>query len=269
MLKKIQTLFVFALAFPAASQAFNGGPFDNADNSSTFDSAGIYQYAMRFQNGSGFAQWGPNVALSPNVNQGAGNATNTVLTLGTPLNRSVIYYKGVTFVGNATGMVDQERGKITGITNSYTSLTSSTSANSGGTAAQSVTASAVVVDNGTISSTANTHFEGDIYQKSPILKFHGSGEIAVLNPSLSDSLFSALTNLIGAIPQAATIGTGAGAAINAINSAIQSLIGNTFGTGNTNIPPVSSADAIYNNADVAPMKVFGSRIFFNGSPAFR
>ena len=90
MLKKSHVLFALALAFPAVSQAFNGGPFDNADNSITLDNSGVYQCAMRFHNGSGFAQWGTNVQMAPNVSTGAGNAANTTNSLGTPLNRSVI-----------------------------------------------------------------------------------------------------------------------------------------------------------------------------------
>src|SRR5436190_3375234 len=64
------------LVFGAKASAFSGGPFDNGDFSNLLDASGIYQVALRFSNGSGFAQFGNNVdaALFVDINSGGGTA---------------------------------------------------------------------------------------------------------------------------------------------------------------------------------------------------
>jgi hypothetical protein len=181
MFKKIHFLFVFAFALPAAS--FGKGPWDNGDYSQFLDEAGIYQSAMRFKNGSGFAQWGTNVGLAAGASAGLGTQSSAV-KIGTPINRSVIYYKGIVFVGNATGMVDHVRKSIIGITNSFSNFTSTSSA---GGITGSVTATSVIVNNGPVATniTANTYFQAKINQTAPILKFNGTGQLSVVDGAVT------------------------------------------------------------------------------------
>ncbi|MCE9520448.1 MAG: hypothetical protein K8R87_12955 [Verrucomicrobia bacterium] len=181
MFKKIHFLFVFAFALPAAS--YGKGPWDNGDYSQFLDESGIYQAAMRFKNGSGFAQWGTNVALADTSTAGGTGAVTSSLKISSPIDRSVIYYKGIVFVGNATGMVDHVRKSIIGITNSYANFTSTTSATGGG--GGSVSATSTIVQNGAIANplTANTVFNATINQTAPILKFNGTGQLSVVDAS--------------------------------------------------------------------------------------
>lgn len=181
MFKKIHLLFAFAFALPAAS--FAKGPWDNGDYSQFIDETGIYQTSMRFKNGTGFAQWGTNVALADQATTGGGGigiTASSSVKVGSPIDRSVIYYKGIVFVGNATGMVDHVRKSIIGITNSFASLSSSTSAGGIGGA---VTATSIIAGNGTIANplTANTFFQAKINQESRILKFSGTGQLSVVD----------------------------------------------------------------------------------------
>ncbi len=221
----------------------------------------------------GFAQWGTNVALADSTSSAGGdtgtarNAFSSSVKVGSPIDRSVIYYKGITFVGNATGAVDHARKMITGITNGSSNLTTtSTTASAATDGSAGVSATTSIVNNGSTSLNCNTEFTATINQTAPILKFNGTGELSVANQSLTNSLSGALQALIALIPTATDAAT-----IAAINLAITSILSNTWGTdaaGNpdgTSVPAVVTLQGISDNSDTVSMHVFGSRIFQSSS----
>jgi hypothetical protein len=228
---------IAGLALFSGSQAFAwvGGPFDNGDYSATLDNEGIYQATFRMKNGTGFAQFGTNVDLFASTSSGDAGGSSTDLTNGSYLNRSLIYYKGITYFGSATGTVDMERRRIDGITNGYTeaSATSTTSSDSG-----TVSASQTIVFNGGRGFSCNSMWIAKITQTYPVLKFNGSGEFTALPQDLS----ALLTNL------AVTI------------------VENNDSTSLSDLPALGDylASLTETGAETVHMKVFGSRKFFLG-----
>lgn len=244
MLKKIHLLFGLMLAMPAASHALSGGPFDNGDASGVFDDQGYYQVAFHFRNGLGFGQFGNNVGMIPTT------GANSPTTKGTVLNRSVLYYKGVTYVGTCFGMVDHARGLVTGVTNANSDVGATAVPSGNGTAL-----STVVVKNGGRNLVANTSWECRITQKQPILKFNGKGELAVLNPDST----AAIADLATAIVNNSNIQT-----LNGLATALSTPIPVAGGGTKTlaDILAGTTVDSTFTGAEVLPLTAFGERKFF-------
>jgi hypothetical protein len=256
------------------ASAFVGGPFDNGDFSSLLDNSGVYQVAFRFSNGSGFASFGNNVDTSlflPGGSAGGPLATSSGTTF-TVLSRSLFYYKGVTYLGSCTGMVDHERKIVSGVTNGSTDITMTASNTAGGGGQTQTTTNNLITNN--LAFIANSHFLCKITNSHPILKFSGEGEFTVLNPSIAQVSFQAIQQIItGSGGGNASIGTQLADLVNV-------LTGNSvvfqpdFTTPNPNdvvaVPGPSqediagvipSAQQVRDNSDHVKMKVFGSRIW--------
>lgn len=168
--------------------AWVGGPFDNGDYSATLDDQGVYQASIRYKNGSGYVQWANNADLGPSASSGSSSSSSTTTTsassVGSYLNRAVLYYKGVAFFGNATGMSDMEAREVTCVFNSQSEVTldeqSSTSSQT--TSSSSVNASSSVVNNGGRGFVANGNFVAKITKTYPQLRFSGTGQLTLINP---------------------------------------------------------------------------------------
>jgi hypothetical protein len=196
MFKKFALYLGIAASLPLNAFALVGGPWSAGDYSQLEDDRGIYQASYRYVNGSGFAQWGSNVDLGPQASSSAsGNAASTSSTVGSVLNRTLLYYKGITFFGNATGIVDFEAKQIQGMGNAQSEVTLSdqttTTANNSFFlfgSSNSVQASTSAVNNGGRGFVANVSWTGKISKTNPVLRFTGSGEISFIGASVQPLL---------------------------------------------------------------------------------
>jgi hypothetical protein len=286
MLKKIQLLFAFALALPAASYGLVGGPWDNGDYSQILDETGIYQATLRFSNGQGFCQFGSNVSVSTFrdltlATSGVGSGINLNASNGSYLNRSLIYYKGVTYLGSCYGTSDMVNNLIEGITNGNSDVTTvnASGAATTTTAATAVSTTNVLVANGTRSFTCNTAWSAKITTKKPVLKFNGKGQLTVLNPDgiaqVTPAVNALLATLGGLTVPQLTAAPPAGSTGNPNVNAIINTI-NQINTGQVTSPnnfaptigsladaiPKTTAELTEKNSDQVPLTVFGIRKFF-------
>lgn len=171
-----------------SAHAWVGGPFDNGDYSATLDDQGVYQASIRYKNGSGYVQWANNADLGPSAASGSSSSSSTTTTstssVGSYLNRAVLYYKGVAFFGNATGMSDMEAREVTCVFNSQSEVTldEQSSTSSQNTSNSSVNASSSVVNNGGRGFVANGNFVAKITKTYPQLRFSGTGQLTLINP---------------------------------------------------------------------------------------
>jgi hypothetical protein len=198
-MKKIFLTIQFA-ALMAGLPAFAlvGGPFDNGDYSILNERNGYYQSSFTFKNGNGYAIWTAD-NLQGTVVQG-GSLTPNVSTgsLITPApqgshnaNRSVFYYKGVTYFGSAMGQVDMEARSISGYCNANSEYeTANAQAASGGQfalLATTVTNTSTVVASGR-SYIANANWTGKITSTTPQVRFTGDGELVIIAPSGTETI---------------------------------------------------------------------------------
>lgn len=259
-MKRISLILAsLVLVFATKASAFKGGPFDNGDYSGLLDNSGVYQVSFRFSNGSGFAQFGNNVDVTAFVTT-TGGATVTPSATYSIFNRSVIYYKGMTYLGTCYGMVDHERKIVSGVTNgnSDVNTTTTTTTTTGALAGVFPTAATTnLFNNGNVGFPCNTNFNCKITNEYPILRFNGRGELTVINPSLGTAIFTAIATVIAAqaplpaaIPPPSTVGQ-----VQNYITALQSL---AQGGG----PLIPTAQQVKQNSDRVPMNVFGSRVFF-------
>jgi hypothetical protein len=285
-MKKIFSLIQLAV-LSAGSSAFAlvGGPFDNGDYSVLLERAGYYQSSYSFKNGSGYSLFSPDniqgallqgQTLTPNISAGAlttpsGQANNA--------NRTVIYYKGITYFGSAFGEVDVQSRRISGYGNAssdFSVQSTQTQQQAGFFSQSNVTSfsSATVTASGR-SYVANVNWQGKITATQPQLRYSGSGEIAIISPTgqaaIAGLAFEGYSGLISAINQAVSqlnstnadvvVGFGFGDssydpygdAQVAINSALTNLTPYLNGTG-----PNSS----FRESEVFKIKTTGSRRFF-------
>jgi hypothetical protein len=242
------------LIFGSKASAFSGGPFDNGDYSTLLDENGIYQVAFRFSNGSGFAQFGNNVnqELFLPVTTGTGVSSTTFSVL----NRSILYYKGVTYLGTCFGMVDHERKTVSGVTNGQSDITTSQTTTGGG--GPTITSTNTLIFNGGLGFTANTEFICKIKNTYPILRFNGKGELTIVNPSLASNIASQVALAIAGQaplpavkPPPSTVGQ--------IQNFITAL--DSLATGAA--PLIPSATQVDKNAEHIKLIAFGSRIYMN------
>lgn len=178
MLKKVTFYFGLALAMKVNAFAWVGGPFSNGGFDTLIEQNGVYQATFSFKNGSGYAYFTPDNDITPSVGTGTAAASTTTLSSE---NRSILYYKGITFVGMATGTSDIDKRKISGYTNGYSEYTASTtSTDDDGTVSSSGT---IVSNTGGFSYTANVNFTAKITNTHPQIRFRGKGELAVISPN--------------------------------------------------------------------------------------
>lgn len=166
----IATLLVAFVATPKA-QAEVGGPFDNGDFSILLERDGVYQATFSFSNGSGMAMFAQDNSFE------AATAA-TVAGQFALHNRSVFYYKGVTYYGTCTGIVDVSAKKITGFTNGnsdYGASSVSVDPQAGTSGSR-----ASIGSNGQAGFIANSQFKAKITSTAPILRFSGKGEVSFM-----------------------------------------------------------------------------------------
>ncbi len=240
------TAFLFALVAVPQAHALVGGPFDNGDYNSLIDDSGVYQAAFRFKNGSGFAQFGTNVSFDT-FDTAGGSTPYSVL------NRSLFYYKGLTFLGTASGIVDHERKRITGFTNGSSDV-STTSTTTTGTSnnAQITPATTTLLTNGGSGLPCSSQWDAKITKSRPVLRFTGKGELSVINPTLAQIGLNALEQLVSSSP---TGNTGLGAQISALVTGLQAA-------NDSSDLFLSTLQNVSDNSDKVKMHVFGSRVFF-------
>ena len=215
-MKKI-SLFIQIAALTAGLPAFalSGGPFDNGNYSVLLEREGVYEAAYSFKNGSGYSQWTADnsqgdVATggSLSVNLGAGSLI-TASGGSNNANRTVLYYKGVTYFGSAFGQVDTEKRTIQGFGNAnsdYSTSASTSQQNNGffSTTTSSSFSTSTVVSSGRNYS-ANVNWTGKITDTAPQLRFSGSGELSIISPNGAESIaslaYTGYSQLIDAIAQ--------------------------------------------------------------------
>ncbi len=251
-MKRISLILAsMVLIFGTKASALSGGPFDNGDYSSLLDDTGVYQVSFRFSNGSGFAQFGTNVDLELFLPTSTG--TTTTSSTFSVLNRSLIYYKGVTYLGTCVGMVDHERKIVSGVTNGNSDVSTSQTTTSG---TSTVSSANSLIFNG-LGFPCNTEFICKITKTYPILRFNGKGELSIVNPTTAAVALAALSQLIST----ASAGSGSGIG-NDLGTQISNLVSALTSNSADIAALIPSAEQTRAAMDHVPMKVFGSRVFF-------
>lgn len=191
MKNRILSLSILAVSLLVGTKAsaFVGGPFDNGDYSILLERGGVYQATFSFSNGSGMALFNENNSFEV--------ATGTTVTgMFSINNRSVFYYKGVTYFGTATGIVDVDARRVTGFTNGSSDYTTTTPVNA---VPQAGTASARPVNigyNGNVGFVANSTFTAKITSTAPILRFRGNGTVSFMGFPELTNMRTTVTNLV-------------------------------------------------------------------------
>jgi hypothetical protein len=258
-------LACIALLSGTKASAFVGGPFDNGDYSGLLDNNGIYQTALQFSNGSGFAQFGNNVDVALFVDFNS-SGTFTRGSTYSFLNRSIIYYKGVTYLGTCMGMVDHEAKTVQGTTNANSDVNTTTVNNNFlGTGTGTTAATTTLQNNGGAGLTCNTNWNCKITKSYPVLRYSGSGELSVLNPSLGQVTLQAISAIINGN---GNNNNGGGIIIGVVLDSIGEQISDLLDAVSSNQAAIEgiipTAQQIRDNSDHVPLKAFGSRIFFIG-----
>lgn len=191
----ITTLLVAFAATPKI-HAEVGGPFDNGEYSKSLTSSGIYQATFTFPNGSGMASFTEGNAFGASATAGGGGGGASASASSNtfkPDNRSLFYYKGVTYFGTATGVVDVQSKRVTGFTNGSSDLSSTASAGAASTfTSGGVTSTAAIGANAGIGFTANSNFTAKITSDHPTIRFKGTGEISFMGPQQLEALHDAI-----------------------------------------------------------------------------
>jgi hypothetical protein len=287
MKKLFLTVAGLALLSSGKAWALAGGPFDNGDPGGLLmERGGFYQCQFSFSNGNGYGIFTPDSLLAgnlPGAQQGGGSSSQQigVFNRGTlytanstgssythNANRSVFYYKGVTYVGSCFGFVDADARQMQGAANasSNETITQQTlSQNTGGliNASQAAQTNQQVVVN-TAGFILNVGWTGKIIKTRPNLRFRGKGELTVVSPSgestLSSLAFSSYTQLIDGIVQA--VGSTSGAFNPLVFTQAQTAIDDILTSLGDKYLAAGGADALYKDANKHPVRVTGNRRFF-------
>jgi hypothetical protein len=291
MMKKIfLTIASVALMSNSNVWALTGGPFDNGDPGGLLmERGGFYQCQFSFKNGNGYGIFTPDSYLGgnlPNPNQAVGASSQQLgvfsrgslytpnsagAALGHNANRSVFYYKGLTYVGGCFGFVDSAARDVQGTCNASSNETvtqQTLSQNTGGliNASQSAQTSQSLVINGQ-GLILNVGWTGKITATRPNMRFRGNGEMSIQElggqAQITALTFSAYEGLIGAIIQStSSLQNAPGAQVDfessqiAIDEALTALQDRLDTAG------ASGPDEIFENAVVEPVRVTGNRRFF-------
>jgi hypothetical protein len=286
MMKKI-FLAIASVALMSNSNvwAIGGGPFDNGEvGGLLMERGGFYQCQFSFRNGNGYGIFTPDSYIGgnlPNPNQSATSSSQQIGVfnrgslytpnagggLGHNANRSVFYFKGVSYVGGCFGFMDMHSREVQGTCNasSNETITQQTlSQNNGGliNAAQTATTQQPLVINA-VGNILNLGWTGKVTSQRPNLRFRGKGELTVVEPGqsvrqLAVTTYSGLLQAL--VSSAGTPATGTGTPpplpTIAINDALRDLneiLGGTIDgeTINEGNPP-----------EVHPVRVTGNRRFF-------
>lgn len=241
-----------------SASALVGGPFDNNDYSSLLDNSGVYQVAFRFRNGSGFAQFGNNVDIALYVDisaAGAGTGNSVRGTTYSVLNRSLIYYKGVTFLGTAAGMVDHEAKRVTGVTNGSSDVALTGQTASSGTTNSVTAATTTLINNNSLAFPCNTTFTAKITKSAPVLRFAGTGELTVLTPTLVSIANTALQSILTNFQPSP---------LTPLSTTLQQLVTGIQTVNDNSELFAPTLESVSEQSDKVKMTVYGSRVFFVG-----
>jgi hypothetical protein len=241
------TAFLFTLAAVPQAQAWVGGPFDSGDYNILHEREGVYQATMTYKNGSGFCQFAQDNALGAQT-----TGTGTSLSVFSLENRSLLYYKGLTFAGIATGVVDFEARKVHGFTNGSTTV--QTNATSGGGSSSDF----VIVNGGFVGDPgfgySNSTFTAKISSTAPLLRFSGKGEASFVMDQDMASVQDAVTDTIFPAYWADVVAT---------NPVITPEIASAgVGVLLDLLAQVNSIEAVEQRMERVKTKVFGSRRYF-------
>jgi hypothetical protein len=187
--------------------AIAGGPFDNGLPSAQLENGGVYQATLSLRNGNGYCYFTPDAQISPET---LGQPQAGVSAKGTLFNRSVIYYKGVTYVGSAFGMSDPEASYLQCSINAGSELVNQqtqTGQGQGQTNTFNFNQNTASVANQIVASarnfTVNGNWEAKFTQTAPTRRFRGSGELVFLAPTAADAVsnlaLQSYANFISAI----------------------------------------------------------------------
>lgn len=282
-MKKI-FLAIASVALMSSSNllAIGGGPFDNGEvGGLLMERGGFYQCQFSFRNGNGYGIFTPDSYLGgnpPNPNQSLSGSSqqigifnrgslytpNSGGALGHNANRSVFYFKGVSYVGGCFGFVDMHSRDIQGVCNgsSNETITQQTlSQNNGGliNASQTATTQQPLVINAD-GNILNLGWTGKVIDQRPNLRFRGKGEISITQTGrdVKQLATNAYTALLDAIPQALQ-GFNSVTNVDIFDQAT-SAINNALGDLNTLLkdPNFDSSTP----PEVHPVRVTGNRRFF-------
>ena len=258
------------------ASAMVGGPFDNGMESLSLSRNSIYQAILSFSNGSGYIYFHPDANIAANGTTAGGATTlgglGAVATRGSDTNRSVMYYKGITYVGSAFATADFEARVIMGSINAgsnaaQSQLTTQTGNNNGnpfsatGAGANSNAISTTLISNPT-SFTVNGEFTCHIDQTAPTVRFSGTGELSFIAPNQKDAQaglaytgFSGLVNSIITAVGNANVGVAFSATVfTQAEIAIQNAV--------AALPPLTSVDEAYAAGQVKKMRLNGTRRYY-------
>ncbi len=282
MKKFFLTVTSLALLSSGDAWAFVGGPFDNGDPGSVLMERGsFYQCQFSFRNGNGYGVFTPDAQLTGGLlgaGTGAGGGaggqaafydsgslyTSNSFDVQRNGNRSVFYFKGVTYVGSCFGMPDIEARIVTGSCNA-SSDPGSVSTTQGGGGGGSLQNTSTIIQNNT-GFTLNCGWKGKIYRTHPTLRFRGKGEVSVLSPtgnaSVTNLAFQSYQGLINAIVSSVSNSGGQIGFSGATYTAAQAAIDNALASLRNQINTAGGTDATLAEADVTPLVVNGSRRYF-------
>ncbi|MCB1227602.1 MAG: hypothetical protein KDK99_17425 [Verrucomicrobiales bacterium] len=260
--------------------AITGGPFDNGDPGLMLsERGGFYAMTFSFKNGNGYGVFTPDSQLFGGLSANSGTSssgaaffdrgslyTDNSFDATRSGNRSVFYYKGVTYVGACMGYPDLEARTITGTCNATSDSASFTQQTGTSNSGQqnSLSNSSVLVQNNT-GFILNMGWEGKITRTSPTLRFNGKGEIAVLSPTGNASVvnlsYQAYQGLINAIiSSTAQLRQANNAPVDFTSS--QVAIDNALDSLAARVAAGGGVGPTYTDADIVKVKVSGSRRFF-------
>jgi hypothetical protein len=257
--------------------ALAGGPFDNGDPGGLLLERGsFYQCQFSFKNGNGYGYFTPDSYLGgnpPSANQSLSGSSQQIGvfnrgTLYTPnsgnafshnANRSVFYFKGVTYVGGCFGFVDTQARDVQGTCNASSNeeITQQTlSQNNGGliNASQTATTQQPLVINAE-GNILNIGWTGKIIDTRPNLRFRGKGEMTVVETGrdVKQLASTAYSGLLDAIVSSVSNSTGTPnytAAQQAIDDALSSL------------QAILAGPDSVTETDVVSVRVTGNRRYF-------
>jgi hypothetical protein len=261
-MNKITSLLFFLAMTASPAFALSGGPFDNGGTAARLEDGAVYQAVLSFRGGSGFCYFHPEQSLVPEDI----SVSNTTNIRGSIQNRSVIYYKGISYVGGAFGMSDPDSRYISCIINGNSDITTSNTTSNQNTNNQGgLNTSTVSITNSVVSSNrgfvVNGQWEARMNQMAPTRRFTGKGELVFVPPTGTDAVaglaFSGYAGLIQAIVQSVggvtdfteTIIDVYGTAQAAINNALAALPGFLTGAG---------LDAVQDSGDTVRLRVRGT-----------
>ena len=223
MKKILMVLGLMALLPMGKLHALQGGPFDF--NSPGGLRGGVYQAIMMIPNGNGMCRFSDE--------QGGAIAL---------FSDSVVYYKGIVYVGNAFGVVDLDVGFVSGITNGVSDGGQNSAPRGGfgapGAARQQPGASGrAFSSSGGNAGICNTSFTAKVDTQGASTRFYGDGEASFL----------------GALDQPAIT----------VNIDLDDTVGNTTTDIDRDLVSTLGENRSFNQrGERVRMKVFGSRINF-------